>query len=161
MSAFVGFKTVTEEELGSLLNHSEIALSSSYYFLRWFNKVSGIQMRLPDDFPSPEGQLFNAALELRWKQRGANYEVLLLSQAVPDAQLGFSPLRGEWEWCDRNAYFYDSDETKFPKGFLYQDAENNVLSPKGEPLKQVKQRYFRDARTATIHFVALTVKSHD
>jgi hypothetical protein len=163
MSAFVGFRQATAEQLKALVEHPTIALPSSYYFLRWFHKVSGIQMKLPDDFPSPEGQLFNTELELRWKQRGTTYEVLLLGKAEPDAKLGFSPLRGDWKWegCDRNAYFYDNDETKFPKGFLYQDAEGNILSPKAKPLEQVKQRYFRDARTAIIHFVALTVKIHD
>jgi len=162
MSAFVGSRTVTEAELGALIRHAAIALPSSYYFLRWFHKVSGIQMTLPHDFPSPEGQLFNAELELRWKQRDSNYEVLLLSQTKPASDLEFRALEVEWECCDRRAYFYDNDETKFPKGFLYQDAEGKARSPKEKPLKQVKQRYFRDAQTATIHFVALTVgKDHD
>ena len=158
MSAYVGSRQATADQLKELVEHSAIALPSSYYCLRWFHKVSGILMKLPNEFPSPEGQLFNTELELRWKQRGALYEVLLLSKAEPDAKLAFSPLRGEWEWCDRNAYFYDSDETKFPKGFLYQDTEGQSLKPKEIP---VKQRYFRDARTTTIHFVALTVKSND
>ncbi|MDX2240616.1 MAG: hypothetical protein NW224_08035 [Leptolyngbyaceae cyanobacterium bins.302] len=161
MIGYVGYQQVDKARLEQLIQDPKLAIAPSYYFLRWFHKVSGIQMKLPDDFPSPEGQLFNAELELRWKQRGATYEVLLLSKAEPDAKLDFSPLRGdwEWEWCDRNAYCYDSDETKFPKGFLYQDAEGNVLSPKEEPLNQVKQRYFRDARTTTVHFVALTVEN--
>lgn len=155
--AFVGFRCITAAELNELVSNPAIALPSSYYFLRWFHRVSGIQMALPNDFPSLEGQLFNAELELRWKQRGNKYEVLLLSQTVPDAKLNFLRLEGIWECTDRNAYFYDNDETKFPKGFLYQDVEGKALILKEKPLKQVKQRYFRDAQTATVYFVALTI----
>lgn len=155
---FVGFTTATQAELGDLIRHPAIALPSSYYFLRWCDRVSGIQMALPDSFPSPEGQLFNATLELRWKQLGSNYEILILSQTEPNLEFDFSALEGDWEWSDRNAYFYDNDETKFPKGFLYQDAAGQWLNPKDIP---VKQRYFQDARTSTVHFVALTVdKKH-
>jgi len=155
MTAFVGHKTVTLEQLQALVTHTAIALPSSYYFLRWFHTVSGIQTTLPKNFPSPEGQLFNTELELRWKQHGATYNVLLLSKAAPDATLNFTPLAGEWEWCDRNAYFYDSDETKFPRGFLYPEANGKPGYSKAVP---VQQRYFSDTQTATIHFVALTVK---
>lgn len=159
MNAFVGFRNATEDQLEKLVKHPAIALSSSYYFLRWFHKVSGIQMQLPDDFSSPEGQLFNSELELRWKRRGASYEVLILGKAESTPEDGFVALDGTWEWCDRNAYFYNNDETKFPKGFLYQDANSQKIEPKGIP---IKQRYFRDSQTATIHFVALTVgKNHD
>lgn len=91
MSAFVGSRTVTTEELGTLIRHPARSLPSSYYFLRWFHKVSGIQRALTNDFPSPEGQLFNAELELRWKRDDRNYEVLLLSKTDPG--LGFSPLK--------------------------------------------------------------------
>jgi hypothetical protein len=154
--AFVGFRNATEKQLRELVSHPAIALSPSYYFLRWFHEVSGIRMQLPDDFHSPEGQLFNAELELRWKQHGKRYEVLLLGRSIPNPDLGFSPLQGDWEWecCDRNAYFYDNDETKFPQGFLYQNAAGQMLKPKEIP---VKQRYFRNSQTSTIHFVALTV----
>jgi len=159
VKGFIGFKEVSPDQLMQLITHEELAIAPSYYFLRWFHKVSGIQMVLPDEFPSPEGQLFNTTLELRWKQRGTNYEALLLSEAKPDPELGFSLLAGDWECCDRNAYFYDNDETKFPQGFLYQDAEGQLLKPKEIP---VKQRYFQDSRTATVHFVALTVdKPHE
>jgi hypothetical protein len=155
MTAFVGSKTVTSEQLHTLVTHPAIARPSSYYFLRWFHTVSGIQLTLPNNFPSPEGQLFNPDLELRWKQHGSDYDVLLLSKAAPDATLGFSPLEGKWEWCDRNTYFHDSDETKFPRGFLYPDSNGQPSSSKAIP---VQQRYFFNAQTATIHFVALTIK---
>jgi hypothetical protein len=157
MSAFVGFRKATGEELSKLVKDATITLPSTCYFLRWPYGVSGIQMNLPDHFPSPEGQLFNAELELRWKKRGTSYEVLFLGKVQPNTELEFSPLEGKWEWCDRDAYFYNSDETKFPKGFLYQDAKGQRLDPKASPFKQVKQRYFRDAYTTKIHFVALTV----
>jgi len=155
MSAFVGSQVMTKEALVDLVRDPAIASKPTYYFLRWPHKVSGIQMNRPDDVLSPEGQLFNTGLELRWKQGGTNYEVLLLSNVEPDAKFGFTALEGKWECCDRAAYFYDSDETKFPKGFLYQDEKGQMLAPKSI---RIKQRYFRDKQTSKIHFVALTVK---
>lgn len=159
-NGFVGVKqNLPLEVLQTLVDDQRIAIAPSYYFLRWSHRVSGIQMKLPEEFPSPEGQLFNAELELRWKQQKSGYEVLLLSKSSPSSELGFSAVPGEWEWCDRRAYFYDADETKFPKGFIYQNTKGQPISPKAIP---VKQRYFRDSQTATIHFVALTVgNDHD
>nr|RNJ64966.1 MAG: hypothetical protein EDM05_33670 [Leptolyngbya sp. IPPAS B-1204] len=159
-NGFVGVREkLSLEALQTLVGDQRIAIAPSYYFLRWSHRVSGIQMQLPEEFPSLEGQLFNAELELRWKYRNSGYEVLLLSKSLPSSELGFSSVPGEWEWCDRHAHFYDADETKFPKGFTYQDANGQLVSPKAIP---VKQRYFRDSQTATIHFVALTVgNDHD
>ncbi len=144
--SFVGYKQVSSpEELQKLLQN--YYQQPSYYFLRWAYTVSGILADLPADFPSPEGQMFNSELELRWKQNNDGYQVLLLSQNQPKPESKFNPIGKEWIICDRNAYFYDTDETKFPKGFTYPEK----LS--------LGQRYFQDAKTSTIHFVALTVKT--
>jgi hypothetical protein len=155
MKAFVGSRVMTKEELLDLVKNATIAPNPTYYFLRWPHRVSGIQMTLPEDFPSPEGQLFNTKLELRWKQRGIGYEILFLGKEQPDTKFKFSQLEGEWEYCDRTAFFYESDETKFPQGFLYQNEEGQMIAPKTIP---IKQRYFKNTQTARIHFVALTVK---
>ncbi|QYO68153.1 hypothetical protein [Leptolyngbya sp. 7M] len=159
-NGFVGVRrNLSLEVLQTLVGDQRIAIAPSYYFLRWPHRISGIQMKLPEEFPSPEGQLFNAELELRWKYQKSGYEVLLLSQSPPSSELEFSSVPGEWEWCDRHAHFYAVDETKFPKGFTYQGVNGEIISPKAIP---VKQRYFRDTQTATIHFVALTVgNDHD
>jgi hypothetical protein len=144
MSAFVGIsqKLLSVDELQSLI--FKLANDSSYYFLRWANRVSGITKKL-DKFPMLEGQMFNSELELRWKQKGANYEAFLLSSTAreyPD----FEPLDREWETEDKDAYFYPDTETRFPKGFNYPKEPN------------IAQRYFKDKKTATVHFVALTIK---
>jgi len=149
MSAFVGtsHKLLSVDELQSLID--KLANESSYYFLRWANRVSGITKDSikREDFPIPEGQMFNEELELRWKQKGANYEALLLSKSAsnyPD----FVALDREWETEDRAALFYPETETRFPKGFNYPKNLN------------IAQRYFRDKQTATVHFVALTIRDH-
>lgn len=148
--SFVGVKQLSSvEELRELL----IKKSSkpSYYFLRWTHKVSGIVAQLTSDFPSPEGQMFNADWELRWKQRKNGYEVLLLSNN--GAEPGFTKVGQNWETQLRKAHVYGSkaqvdrsEETRFPKEFI---TENIGIA----------QRYFRDSQTATVHFVALTVSN--
>lgn len=144
--SFVGYKQVSSsEELRELLQ--SYYQQPSYYFLRWTHQVSGILSALPSDFSSPEGQMFNAEVELRWKQNNNGYQVLLLSQNRPKPESKFQPIDKEWIISDRKAYFYDVNETKFPQGFIY---------PETLPLGQ---RYFQDAKTSTIHFVALTVKT--
>jgi len=55
---------------------------SYYYFLRWFHKVSGIVDQLPQEFPSPEGQMFNADWELRWKQQGKATKFYFLAMLI-------------------------------------------------------------------------------
>ena len=102
-------------------------------------------------FPSPEGQMFNSQLELRWKQKGANYEVLLLSASGSRQDYSkFQPVGSDWQVVERDAYLYASTptqtETRFPRKFDYPDIK-------------VAQRYFKDSETATVHFVALTVSS--
>lgn len=146
MSAFVGTCTVdSAEELRSLIE--QLQTSESYFFLRWPHKVSGFCKTLPSDFPSPEGQLFNTTLELRWKAQETGYSVLLLSNQS-DPVSGFTALDGNWEACDRPAHCHESKETRYPKGFYF----GTGIKPEA-----IQQRYFRDRRTATIHFVALTL----
>ncbi|WP_414754257.1 hypothetical protein [Anabaena sp. CCY 9910] len=139
----------------------------SYYFLRWAHRVGGfwqrrsdkfanleddirdrLQQNLNETFPSPQGQLFNSRLEVRWQQKQGKYQILLLSsqEIVP----GFKPIKRDWEIMEQSVLLHSQDETRFPKG-LESDVVNNIA-----------QRYFRDKNTATVHFVALTLKNcHD
>ncbi|MEB3148176.1 MAG: hypothetical protein VKL60_04045 [Sphaerospermopsis sp.] len=151
MTAFVGYKEhpVSVEHLLELINKS--ITDNTYYFLRWTHRVSGINKlqknSISDQFQFPmlEGQIFNDQFELRWKYKKDNtYEVLLLSMNGANSE--FKPLEKEWQIEERNAYFYPSTETRFPKDFNY---------PKH---LEIKQRYFLDQTTATVHFVALTVE---
>ena len=142
MNPFVGVseQLLTVEQLRNLLQQP--STQSNYYFLRWSHKVSGIVEQLPDEFPSPEGQMFNYDRELRWKQQGQHFSVLLLS--TTGSEPGFKPIGQKWETQQRDAHIYPATETRFPKGL----SSANV---------DVAQRYFMDADTATVHFVALTV----
>jgi hypothetical protein len=142
MNPFVGVseQLLTVEQLRGLLQTS--SNQHSYYFLRWPHKVSGIKEQLPDEFPSPEGQMFNCDRELRWKQQGQHFSVLLLS--TTGSQSGFKSIGQKWKIQQRDAHIYPATETRFPKG---------LSSTKID----VAQRYFMDADTATVHFVALTV----
>lgn len=169
---FVGFskQPLTASELIALLQQELFSTSSSYYFLRWQHRVGGFWQRRndfadlaadirdrlynhpvnnftpkqPETFPSPEGQLFNSTLELRWKQAGDKYRVLILSsrKSEPD----FQRIERDWQFSEQSAIVHRSTETRFPKA-LNSDKVN------------IAQRYFSDRATATVHFVALTVKS--
>ncbi len=142
------------EQLKNLLE--KLWIDPSYYFVRSPNSVSGITMQLPTDiFPGSEGQMFNHKWELRWKKQPRGYEVLLLSIEAIDSNLGFQSVSNDWKICDRTAYFYDNDETKFPKGFVYLGENNTEISPKTIP---ISQRYFKNSQTETVHFIALTLK---
>jgi hypothetical protein len=112
MTPFVGVseKLLTEEQLRTLLQQP--ITSPSYYFLRWSHKVSGIVKELPDDFPSPEGQMFNCELELRWKKQGQKFSVLLLSTI--GEKPGFESVGQDWQVREREVAIY---LTK-PVGFL-------------------------------------------
>ena len=150
---FVGCKQLSSsQELQTLLK--DFDRQPSYYFLRWKHKVSGILTYLPSEFISAEGQMFNAELELRWKKNSSGYQVLLLSQNQPNKELEFNSIGKHWKTCDRNAYFYDIDETKFPQGFTYKNESQDNIEPKKISLAQ---RYFQDVQTSTVHFVALTI----
>ncbi|ODH03190.1 hypothetical protein A4S05_20530 [Nostoc sp. KVJ20] len=146
MNPFVG---VSKESLSlpKLLKLiAKLATQPSYYFLRWTHKVSKDWEIAPieTDFPMIEGQMFNQNFELRWKLKCKDsYEVLLLSVAgeYPD----FAKVGEEWQTQDRDAHLYSSTETRFPKGFPSKKLD-------------IAQRYFIDKQTATVHFVALTVK---
>ena len=161
------------EELGSQERENQ----ETYYFLRSPHKVSGICMKLPEEFPTAEGQMFNANCELRWKKRKSDYDVLVLSRDELNL-VGFQPIFKEYEsseekeedkkpkpkkWIisDFDAYFYNNEiksrtkfPTKFPKGFTLKGLENQEIEPKAI---EIGQRYFKDKDTATVHFIALTI----
>jgi hypothetical protein len=99
--------------------------------------------------------MFNTDRELRWKKQANQYELLLLSRIEADLE-GFEKLTEEWEICDRPACFHDIEETKFPKSFIYQGADGQKINSQNI---SIGQRYFQDKKTATVHFVALTVRS--
>ncbi|WP_448564803.1 hypothetical protein [Trichothermofontia sp.] len=145
--SFVGYRQVDSGETLRDLIDQCVAQIPSYYFLRWAHQVSGMIADLPEDFPSPEGQVFNAKMELRWKRQGQGYSVLLLSNSAAPVD-GFTPSPGDWETRDRLVRCHDSKETQYPKGFYFDQGVNP---------NYIRQRYFRDRRTATVHFVALTL----
>ncbi|MEA5499050.1 hypothetical protein VB834_09905 [Limnoraphis robusta Tam1] len=146
--SFVGYNNIySVDELKELLTQN--ANSNSYYFLRWVDKVSGIVEELPSDFeqnPSPEGQMFNSKLELRWKRKGSGFEVLLLTES--DSLPKFLAVENdcEWETEVRDAYLYQPTVTRFPNRFKYPD---NF---------KIAQRYFKNKTTSTVHFIALTIQ---
>lgn len=139
MSGFVGVRNVqSAEELRSLIQEHQS--EKSCFFLRWPHKVSGFRKALPDEFPSPDGQMFDSDIELRWKQQGQSYSVLLLS--IGKIYADFESVGDQWEVKDQDAHLYSKTETRFPKGIDDQDI-------------QIGQRFFTDLQTSTIHFVAL------
>ncbi|MFB2974752.1 hypothetical protein [Microseira sp. BLCC-F43] len=159
MNAFVGVseQLFTQEELRELLQ--SMSHQPGYYFLRWPHAVSGILEKLPEEFPSPEGQMFNFDRELRWKQQKPGlYTVLILSNNGETA--GFTAIDGNWKTQQRDAYGYRTDETRFPRSLIYPES----LAPRFSEDKtqtnkpKLAQRYFIDANTSTVHFVALTVE---
>jgi hypothetical protein len=152
MKGFIYFKVnVSLDELQALLQ--QLAIEPSYYFLRSPHAVSGICMKLPPEFPTFEGQMFNANCELRWKKHKSGYEVLLLSKTELHLE-GFAEVSGNWVISDFNAYF-NENETKFPNGFTFKGLNDENIESSKIP---IGQRYFQDSDTATVHFIALTVK---
>ena len=147
---------LSQDEVKELLE--KLATEKSYYFVRSPHAVSGMCMKLPEEFfPGFEGQMFNADRELRWKKQGSAYQALLLSRVEADLE-GFEPIDKDCEWqiCDRTAYFHPLDEPKFPKTFVYKGEKNEKIVANNI---SIGQRYFQEKRTATVHFVALTVRS--
>lgn len=148
MSGYVYHKQlVSLQELQVLIENLS---NQSYYFLRYSHTVSGICASMPSLRGETEGQMFNATREVRWKKYKSGYEVLILSQQQENFE-GFKSLNVDWEICDHTAYWHDQNETKFPKGFIFQGVEPAQID--------IKQRYFIDSATATVHFVALTVNT--
>ncbi|WP_353930218.1 hypothetical protein WJM97_18255 [Okeanomitos corallinicola TIOX110] len=145
-------KLVLPENLKTLITY--VSQSPSYYFLRYSHCVSGICQKSPDKIEEIEGQVFNSICEMRWKKIKSGYEVLVLSKQELNLE-NFEQLTGKWKICDRNAVWYNPEEPRFPKGFIFKDENDESLNPKDI---EIKQRYFQNADTATIHFVALTVK---
>jgi hypothetical protein len=146
-TAFVGYKSqpLSVDDLVELIR--TFNREDTYFFQRWSNRVSGIIQSAPtnDDFPMLEGQMFNYQHELRWKYKKHNtYEVLLLS--ITDNHPDFNSLDNDWLVEERNAHLYPPTETRFPKDFVFPE--------KG---LDIKQRYFLDQKTASVHFVALTI----
>lgn len=156
-TGFVGARSrLSPDEVKKLLE--QLATEDSYYFVRSPHAVSGICRKLPDEFfPGFEGQMFNADRELRWKKQGSVYQALLLSRVEADLE-GFEPIDKDCEWqiCDRTAYFHRLDEPKFPKTFVYKGEKNEKIVSNNI---SIGQRYFQEKRTATVHFVALTVRT--
>ncbi|KAM3091376.1 hypothetical protein ACKFKG_25510 [Phormidesmis sp. 146-35] len=151
--SYVASAQMDLETLQALLEKYDRA--SSYYFLRWTHKVSGIQTHLKG-FPSPEGQLFNSQLELRWKQVQQSYRVLMLS-SEPLNEAGFQPLSGEWEHEDHPVLMHDRTNLtgdrknpQYPNGFTYE---------KGIEVCRIQQRCFRNVNTLAVQFIALTVQA--
>jgi hypothetical protein len=166
MSPFVGVcqDLLTETQLRELVQQP--ATAPSYYFLRWSHQVSGIVDKLPDDFPSPEGQMFNCDRELRWKRQNNGYSVLVLSNTgeVPGFKSIIDDLKyssesedkSYWKTEQRPAYGYPINETRFPRSRIYPESLDVRNTSPNQP--KLAQRYFIAQPTATVHFVALTVE---
>jgi hypothetical protein len=147
MNAFVGVsqKLFDAGELKSLLQQPK--WQPCYYCLRWFHAISPFEKQLPEPFPSPEGQLLNEHLELRWKQKGSDqFSLLLLSTQGPED--GFQPIGDTWITQQRDAHLYPPTETRFP-------------NPGSDFHLNIAQRYFIDRQTSTVRFVALTIKGQN
>ena len=145
MKPFVGYQEnpLSVSDLLGLID--KLKTENTYYFLRWTNRVSGIIENPSDDFPMLEGQMFNEEFELRWRYKKNNtYEVLFLTTGENHHE--FQGLGENWQVEERNAHFHQKTETRFPKDFKYPGNLN------------IKQRYFQDKTTATVHFVALTLE---
>ena len=114
--------------------------------LRWPDRTQFYEptSAQPIQFSAGEGQVFNQARELRWQRQGDRYQVLLLSSTtITDEALESLGEKQQWLIRDLNAKAYPPTETRLPRGAAY---------PK--PLN-IGQRYFMDAATGTVQFVAL------
>ena len=142
----VATSILKEKELKPLLE--KLKTQDSYYFLKWPDRVSGFVSNLPDEFSSPEGQMFNSQQEIRWKKQGDNFNILCLTTGELDGDIKWHNLEGDWSFQDREAAVYPETETRFPNKIINQVANDGNI---------VRQRYFLDSKTATVHFVALTI----
>lgn len=130
-----------------------------WHCLQWPHMIK-FQAGQPADFSSTEGQVFDQNRELRWKQSKGTFDVLLLSENSIDDSLqlveGAVPLdqvlktiNRKWATKPLPAKAYPPTETRFPRELTY---------PKELDLGQ---RYFLDANTEIVHFVALRDAKHD
>lgn len=143
-TACVGTKSqVSATELQALIQQ----LSKAIYFGRTVDKVSGFCTNFDPEKLTPTGQVFNQTAEIRWQQKGDSYDILWLG--IEPAQLppGFTAMEGDWccDLQDLQAKVYPPTETKLPRRLRNLPDEIDI-----------KQRYFRDRQTSTIHFTALT-----
>jgi hypothetical protein len=151
---------VSSQDIKTLIE--KLPKSQSYYFLRYSHAVSGICMEFPAERGEIEGQMFNAICELRWKKYKSGYEVILLSKEKFELKHEFDGFKTlddnereiQWEICDHKAYWQELDGAKYPKPFIFKGENNQTI--KAEKI-HIKQRYFKDSATATVHFVALTI----
>jgi hypothetical protein len=144
----------------------EFTKQPSYYFLRWTHKVSGIIEQQPteSDFPMIEGQMFNQNCELRWKLKHNNiYSLLLLS--ITGSHPDFKPVGNEWRLEPDNresyaypAYGYPSNETRYPKGFIYPESLDIRSEKQKSEKSKLAQRYFINKETSAVQFIALTLE---
>ncbi|MCM1984015.1 hypothetical protein [Lyngbya confervoides] len=139
MNPFVGVKTVESlKELKDVLE--DFYKSDSYWFLKWPHEVSGfIDQSLENLKLSHDGQLIHADHEIRWQRKNSHYSLLLLASDY--GKQDFKSLEGNWKIREVSGMVYEPPIPKFA-----------TLKP--SPI-QVRQRYFIDARTETIRFVAL------
>lgn len=144
--ADVATSLVTSEQLKLLLKKTE----NSYYFLKYPHRVSGFITQMPDNL-APEGQIFNTQQEIRWKKQGDKFDVLCLTIGKLTQDIDWQSIDKnheiDWSFSDRPAKIYPETETRLPKKIINQIPKDQAL----------KQRYFIDRNTATIHFVALTL----
>ncbi len=145
----------SEQELFSLFSVQSDDASQpleSFFFLRWPHKVSGWVTEQPEQL-SPEGQWLTAIAELRWKCDRNGYQILWLGQQSakeiqPLSGLEWTPIDRTWETDDdKPVLLHDRRTPQFPHLFNYPTRLSNRL----------RQRYFRDANTGIVHFVALTI----
>jgi hypothetical protein len=154
--AFVGSRSASSgEDLKQLL--LGLPAQSRCYFLRWVHRVSGFVDELPQDFPSPEGEMLTPEFEVRWKPSRQGYELLLLHSGKPDANWGFEPIGSDWMVSEPlSTHLHAKGEiqgaaenrqdTRFPNPFIYPSA------------LKLQQRYFQKQHTGTVHFVGLMLK---
>ncbi len=149
---YVGVASVVDIEAVSKLVNDCIG-SDGYLFLRWPHRVHCSSVSEPPDegLSCPEGQAFNHDKELRWKQTGSAYELLLLSESEAEKSpliSQFSAIGTAWETKVLNAKSYSATETRFPQKISVPDKLD------------FGQRYFIDAETACVQFIALRAKQH-
>lgn len=136
----------TASSLSEILSACFAAAEETYTFLRWPHRVSGIQVGIPPDLVCQEGQVFCQQRELRWKSTPAAGICCIWGST--SSRLLCAAGRGvAGEDREADLYGSQSPETRFPQGLSY---------PRSLKLGQ---RYFRDGRTARVHFVALIPRS--